>query len=251
MNNNKTGFYKLISLLVLIIIIYVLFDRVLPGYGLTGPFPDRDYGMDHYVEFVDRFLRKLGVTQCILGGNSLGGNISWRYTLQHPEKVKKLILIDASGYPSQSKDRPLAFKLAELPLVKNIFTFITPRFVARSSVENVYVDKSKVTDSLVDRYFELTLRAGNRQAFVDRLGVEHSSDHYQNISSIRQPTLILWGEQDDLIPVDNAIKFHKDLPNNTLEILRDVGHVPMEESPKKSLKIVQHFLTESYHEAPY
>ena len=70
---------------------------------------------------------------------------------------------------------PLAFKIAEIPVLKNVFTFITPKFVARSSVENVYFYKSKVTDELANRYFELTLREGNRQAFIDRLSINNSS----------------------------------------------------------------------------
>ena len=71
--------------------------------------------------------------------------------------VNKMILIDATGYPSNSQSVPIAFKLAEIPGLNKLLTFITPRFLVRASVENVYFDKSKVTDELVERYFELTL----------------------------------------------------------------------------------------------
>jgi pimeloyl-ACP methyl ester carboxylesterase len=214
----------------------------LPGYGLTGPFPDRNYSLENYLGFIDNFLKALNIDTCILGGNSLGGGISWRYTLQHPEKIESLILINASGYPAEAKSRPLAFQLAEIPLLKNAFTYITPRSVAKSSVENVYADKTKVSEELVDRYFELTLRAGNRQAFVDRLAVNHQSDTYKQIPLIEQPTLIIWGDQDQLIPVEMAYNFQKDLPNNSLKILNQVGHVPMEEAPFLSLEPVRSFL---------
>jgi pimeloyl-ACP methyl ester carboxylesterase len=214
----------------------------LPAYGLTGPFPDRDYSMNNYTAFLNDFLKALKIKHCVLVGNSLGGQIAWNYSLMRPDIVSKLILIDAAGYPTTSKSLPAAFKLVKIPVVKNLFTYITPRFLAKSSVENVYFDKSKITDSLVDRYFELTLRAGNRQAFVDRLNSSKDTSAYTNIRRIRQPTLILWGENDLLIPVDNAYKFHKDLPNSTLIILDKSGHVPMEEVPNKSLKSVIEFL---------
>ena len=214
----------------------------LPAYGLTGPFPDRNYSMDHYVNFIKNFLNTLGIKKCVLGGNSLGGGIAWNFTSKYPEIVDKLILIDAAGYPIKAERLPLAFKLAQTPLIKNIFTYITPRFVAKASVENVFADKTKVTEALIDRYFELTLRKGNRQAFVDRLNIKKEISTHQQIALIKQKTLVLWGEEDQLIPVKTAYQFHQDLPNDTLVIMKNVGHVPMEERPNESLESVLLFL---------
>jgi pimeloyl-ACP methyl ester carboxylesterase len=214
----------------------------LPAFGLTGPFPDRNYSIANYTSFIKDFLTALKIKQCVLVGNSLGGQIAWNFTLEQPDMVEKLILIDASGYPINSKSVPIAFKLAQTPVLKNLLTFITPRFLVRPSVENVYFDTSKVTDSLVERYFELTLREGNRQALVDRFKTSKDISAYKNIKNIKQPTLILWGADDLLIPVENAYRFHKDLPNDTLVILNDSGHTPMEESPIESLELVTNFL---------
>ncbi|MFL2590195.1 MAG: alpha/beta fold hydrolase [Parvicellaceae bacterium] len=214
----------------------------LPGYGLTGPFPDRDYSYNNYVAFLKVFLEKIGIESCILAGNSLGGNIAWRFTTKYSEMVDNLILIDAAGYPMKSKSIPLAFKIAQIPIIQNIFTVISPRFVAKASVENVYNDKTKVDEELVDRYFELTLREGNREAFVDRFKVKSDTISHKKIKLINQRTLILWGEEDQLIPSQMAYLFHNDLPNDTLVILKDVGHVPMEESPSESLRPVIKFL---------
>ncbi len=214
----------------------------LPAFGLTGPFPDRNYSIDQYVDFIQHFLVARGIKKCILGGNSLGGNIAWQFTVKYPQMVDKLILIDAAGYPMVSKSAPIAFRIARIPVLNKLLTFVTPRFMARASVENVYADKSKVSDELVDRYFELTLREGNRQALVDRMNVPLDSTAFPKIKTIQQPTLILWGGQDMLIPVDVAQRFQNDLPNDTLVIMENAGHVPMEESPKESLRIVQAFL---------
>jgi pimeloyl-ACP methyl ester carboxylesterase len=214
----------------------------LPGYGLTGPFPDRDYSIENYVSFLAQFLDSMGIETCVLAGNSLGGGIAWRFTSKYPETVERLILIDSTGYPDEAESLPIAFELAKIPIVKNLFKFITPRLVARSSLENVYSDKTKVTDELVDRYFDLTLREGNREAFVDRFEAKKDTTAYRKIKEITQPTLVLWGEDDRLKPIEAAYRFHRDLPNDTLVILPNLGHVPMEEDPEESLKPVLTFV---------
>jgi pimeloyl-ACP methyl ester carboxylesterase len=217
----------------------------LPAYGLTGPFPDGNYSMAQYTTFIKDFLEALGIKQCVLAGNSLGGEIAWNVTLKLPDVVKKLILIDAAGYPTSSTSVPIAFKLAQTPIINKLLTLITPPFLVKASVENVYFDKSKVTGSLVERYFELTLREGNRQAFVERFKISKDVNAYKKIKDIKQPTLILWGAEDFLIPEENAYQFQEDLPNATLVILKDTGHTPMEESPHKSLEPVLTFLKTS------
>ncbi len=218
----------------------------LPAYGLTGPFADHNYSMTHYTAFLQNFLNALKVKKCVLAGNSLGGEIAWNFTLAQPTMVSKLILIDAAGYPLHSKSVPIAFKVARMPGLNKILTYITPKFIVKASVENVYFDKAKVTDALVQRYFDLTLREGNRQAFVDRFKVLKDTGAYTNIKNIKQPTLVLWGANDLLIPVENANKFHEEIPLSTLFILDKSGHVPMEESPNESLKPVIDFLKRSY-----
>jgi pimeloyl-ACP methyl ester carboxylesterase len=214
----------------------------LPAYGLTGAFPSRDYSMKNYVLFMKRFLKALDIPKCVLGGNSLGGGIAWNFAVDYPEMVDKLILIDASGYPTEAKSIPLAFKIAQTPIINTLFTFITPRFIAKKSVENVYADKSKVSEALVDRYFQLTLRKGNRQAFIDKLTAHKTPSRYQKIKCLKQKTLVIWGEKDELIPPEAAYKFDADLPNSTVVILEGLGHVPMEENPTASLAPVILFL---------
>ncbi len=214
----------------------------LPAYGLTGPNPDRVYSQEFYVKFIHEFLTSIQVDKCIIGGNSLGGAIAWNYAHQYPEKVEKLNLIDAAGYPMVSESKPIAFTLAQIPVLKHLLNYITPRFLAEKSVLNVYEDTSKVTDVLVDRYYELFLREGNRQAFVDRMNFSEYPGYLEKIRAIEIPTLILWGENDKLIPLQNALKFQSDLPNDTLVILEKTGHVPMEEAPDLTADAIKSFL---------
>jgi pimeloyl-ACP methyl ester carboxylesterase len=218
----------------------------LPAFGLTGPFLNKDYSISNYTTFLVEFLDSLNITQCILVGNSLGGEIAWRFALQEPVIAKKLILIDPGGYPVKSKSVPIAFKLARVPVLNKLLTYITPRFLVRSSIENVYFDKSKVSDSLVNRYFDLTLRKGNREAIVDRLKVSttltNRTNTHASVKKIKQPTLIIWGNEDQLIPIENAYKFKNDISNSKLIVMQETGHVPMEERPLESLKPVIDFL---------
>lgn len=214
----------------------------LPAYGLTGPNPKRIYSQEFYVQFIDEFLKRIHVNKCIIGGNSLGGAIAWNYTYEHPSKVEKLILIDAAGYPMISESKPIAFTLAQIPVLKHMLNYITPRFLAKKSVMNVYDYPTKVTEKVVDRYFDLFLREGNRQAFVDRMNFSTYPDHLKKIRVIQTPTLVLWGENDKLIPIENARKFHADLPNDTLVVLEKTGHVPMEENPGRTVDAIRLFL---------
>ncbi len=214
----------------------------LPAYGLTGPNPTGDYSQDVYAEFINHFLTELQVKQCVLGGNSLGGAITWVYALKYPKKVKKMILVDAGGYPMKAKSVPIAFQMAGIPVIKDLFKYITPRSIIEKSVLNVYAQKEKVTPELVDRYFELSLRAGNREAFLSRAGQGVLNDKYLSIKTLKMPTLIIWGDKDLLIPLDVAEKFHKDLPNDTLVIFKNLGHTPMEEDAHATVATVKDFL---------
>ncbi len=218
----------------------------LPAFGLTGPFQSADYSMANYIVFLKEFLDKKNIEKCILMGNSFGGAIAWNYSLRYPNQVTELVLIDASGYPTKSQSTPILFKLGNITLFKNIFTFITPKFMVKSSVENVYAEPTKVTTELVNRYFDMSLRPGNRAAFFDRQQAAKDSTAYRNIPQITQRTLVLWGAEDRLIPKENAYKFHKDLSNSQLVILENLGHTPMEEDPIKSLKPVLSFLSKKH-----
>ena len=139
----------------------------LPAFGLTGPNKDADYSIKKYTDFLNRFLSKINIDNFHLAGNSLGGNIAWNYAAEHPEKVQKLILVDASGLPT-NKPQPWIFKMAKTPVLNSLFLYMTPRMVIKDNMEQVYEDDTKITDALITRYHEMALREGNRKAFIDR-----------------------------------------------------------------------------------
>ena len=214
----------------------------LPAFGLTGPAPDGDYTPQRYAHFIVDLMDHLAIQRAILAGNSLGGGIAWLTAATTPNRVAGLILIDAAGYPLQSQSVPIGFHLASMPWLAPLFDHILPRSVITSSLRNVYADPARVTPALIDQYYELTLRAGNRHALAQRMAQGHFESLVPLIHTITQPTLILWGAQDHLISPGNAARFHTDIAGSTVITLPNMGHVPQEEDPAASLAAALSFL---------
>ena len=214
----------------------------LPGFGLTGPSIDGDYRIEAYVRFVLRLMDTLGVQRVVLGGNALGGEIAWRTALTAPKRVSALVLVDSNGYELSALSVPIAFRLVATPAMEWFTTRILPRFIVDYSVRNVYGHPEQVTPALVDRYFELALRVGNRAALRRRFAQTEHGEQAARIKDIRQPTLILWGARDRLVPPEHAQRFQRDIAGSELYIFDDLGHVPQEESAARTLQPVKDFL---------
>jgi pimeloyl-ACP methyl ester carboxylesterase len=215
----------------------------MPGFGLTGPAPDNDYRLEAYVKFVAGVADTLGVQEFALGGNSLGGRIAWGVAVAHPERVKKLVLVDAGGYPVHDNDMPIGFRIAQMPGLNRLMEVTLPRSMVEDSVRDVYGDPAKVTPELVDRYYDLTLRAGNRAALRERFAQQDlATDYSAEIRTIRQPTLVLWGGRDRLLVPADAGRFGKDIPGSQVVLFETLGHVPHEEDPAATLAPVMQFL---------
>jgi pimeloyl-ACP methyl ester carboxylesterase len=219
----------------------VRFD--LPGFGLTGPTPDGDYRIQRYVEFVTAMLDALGIERCVLAGNSFGGAVAWQTTLAlPPDRVQQLILVDAAGYPLVSESVPIAFRIARVPVLSSLMAVTLPRRLVESSVRNVYGDPEGITPELVDRYYEISLREGNRAALVERFAQAPHGQRADRIGGIQVPTLILWGGRDRLIPPEHGELFRRDIVGSRLVVFPELGHVPHEEDPAATVAIVRDFL---------
>ncbi len=213
----------------------------LPGFGLTGPHPKANYSSGMSINFLDDFLTKIGVDTFHLAGNSMGGGIAWAYTLAHPERVKKLVLIDAGGYPKKDKKNIAGFKILKHPILHPLITTITPRSIIKQSLSGTYVNQSFAAEKEVDLYMDMLRREGNRQVLIDRMK-NIRTDKSGQIKNIDKPTLIMWGDKDIIISVENAHKFHQDIADSELIIYENVGHLPMDEVGKQSAEDVKKFL---------
>lgn len=214
----------------------------LPGFGLTGPYPDNDYTLAHYARFINAALDKLGVAHGVLGGNSFGGQVALAATLAYPQRVDKLILVDSAGYAISPTSVPIGFRLALLPVVNKIMEVTLPRSVVTASVRSVYGDPARATPEIIDRYYQLALREGNRHALVERLKQILKDEISAQIPKVKVPTLILWGGRDQLIPPESGRRFQRDIAGSQLVMFDDLGHVPHEEDPLRTVATVKTFL---------
>ena len=222
----------------------ITFD--LPGFGLTGPFtgdyPRDDYRADQLARFTLDLLDALHVQRFAIGGNSLGGEVAWRVAAMVPARVDRLILVDATGYAFVPERIPVGFEVARIPVVDRLDESLTPRPLVAESVKAVYGDPSRVTGALVDRYFELLTREGNRHALNVRMQEIATDLAPARIATLKLPTLILWGAKDRLVPPVNAEHFHRDIAGSQLVVFPGLGHVPHEEDPKTTVAPVLAFL---------
>ena len=213
----------------------------MPAFGLTGPNPENKYSYENFTAVIDSLLINLKVNACMIGGNSLGGGIAWHYTVAHPNKVTKLILIDASGYPKKNEKGSPGFIIAQIPIINNLLLYITPKSLVQKSLEDVYYNKSLLEQSTVTRYHDFLLCAGNRKAALS-LFKNKIAQNPELIKTIQTPTLILWGREDGLISVDTVPLFNQDIKNSNVVILDKVGHVPNEEAPKAVADAIYNFI---------
>lgn len=211
----------------------------LPGFGITGPNVSGDYTVESYIAFLDAFTHKLGIKKFNLAGNSLGGLIAWRYALARPEKINKLILVDAAGYPMRLE--VFAIKLGRTPGLNRIVRWCTPRFLVEKSIKDAYGDTGKVSPELIDRYWRMLLREGNREAYMREVNAKRI-DYTAKIKTISVPTLIMWGELDRWIPLEYGRPFQKDIRGSRFILYPGVGHLPMEEIPEKTARDARIFL---------
>lgn len=212
----------------------------LPGYGLSGQFADESSA--RFTQWMRALLDSLAVTRVIVAGNSLGGRLAWTLAVADSARVVGLILVDAAGYPSRAVSIPLGFRIAQMPVVKHLAKDLLPRSIIVSSLENVYGDPGRVSEELIDRYYDMARREGNRDALVRRFASGANGVDTLAIARVRVPTLILWGMQDRLIPPANADRFARDIAGSQVVRFDALGHVPHEEDPAATVAPVLGFV---------
>ena len=218
----------------------------LPGHGLTGAVPSRDYSTKGMATFVAEFADKIGLQKFALAGNSMGGGVAARFAETYPERVTALVLVDAGGMPTKMGDRiPLAFKLLRMRWLQPILAKLDPKPLAREGLDKAIVRKAVLTDQMVDLYSDMALLEGTRNATFERFNqTGEDFDYVKNhVGALKMPVLILWGEQDHLIPVAAAHAWNAAIPGSKLIIYPATGHIPMEEVADQSAADVRKFLS--------
>ncbi|MHA7819039.1 MAG: alpha/beta fold hydrolase [Erythrobacter sp.] len=219
----------------------IRFDQV--GHGLTGPDTSGDYSIENFVADIDEVADALGLESFVLGGNSMGGGHTVAYALEHPERLRGMILVDAGGAPVRGESKGnIGFTIARTPVLNQIMKHITPRGMIERSLSQSVSNQDVVTDATVTRYWEMLRYPGNRAATIARFSGNWRSFSEQEVASITVPALVMWGEEDALIALESGRWYAETLPSSTLVTYAGIGHLPQEEAPDRSIADVRNWL---------
>jgi pimeloyl-ACP methyl ester carboxylesterase len=204
------------------------------GFGHSDK-PLMDYKIATYVDFLREFMRVVNVPKATLIGHSTGAWIAAQFTIDHPEMVDKLVLADATGLPpatttpTEGQQRRPDFSFASLA-------------ATRSLLESVYYNKKLVSDELVRRVFQTHIQINDiytTQRLVANRAAEYLGD---KLSSIHAPTLLIWGRQDELVPLAAGEQYHKTISQSQMVVIDECGHLSPREKPSEFNKAVLEFL---------
>lgn len=221
----------------------IRYDQI--GHGLTGPNPGGDYSQREMVAVLERLRSRLGIDRFALAGNSMGGGLAARYASIYPQHLSALILVDAAGAPRKAGGGRgnIGFTLAAMPGINVVAQSITPRSLVERSFRQSVSNQAVVTEAAVDRYWELLRYPGNRAATLKRFSAVRTPFTAAELARITVPTLILWGEEDKLIPVSDAQFFAQGIKDARVKTFPGIGHIPHEEAAEASAAEVRAFLS--------
>ncbi|MEO9969062.1 MAG: alpha/beta hydrolase [Hyphomonadaceae bacterium] len=232
---------------------YRIISLDLPGHGLSRN-PDGDkMNPGYFGEMIDEMTMQLQADTFVLVGNSMGGATAWQFALEYPERLEGLVLVDASGWPSENDDnRPLVFSLLDNSVARFLLKDLDMSGLVHSGLRDSFFDQALVTENMVERYVSLSRAPGHREGILamsaqrdDRVIATEAL-----VSQINSPTLILQGREDNLVAASGAEKFAAGIPRSELIIYDNVGHLPQEEIADRSAADLQDFLARRIWTAP-
>jgi 2-hydroxy-6-oxonona-2,4-dienedioate hydrolase len=203
------------------------------GFGRSAK-PHIDYTIAGYVEVLGRFLHALGIERAALVGHSLGGWIAAAFALASPQAVDKLVLVDSAGVWGDMAALPVDLHVSTLAHMRQIFQFL-------------FYDKRLASDSLIEFAYAQHLERGDGYTIHSILkntcdGRERLDDEAERISALTVPTLLVWGENDAMIPLEIGRRIHELVPGSKLEVIPQCGHMPNLEKPAEIVRCVLEFL---------
>jgi pimeloyl-ACP methyl ester carboxylesterase len=224
---------------------YRLISIDLPGHGLTGQTFEDEYTVDAMARFAKEIVELFALDKVTLAGNSMGGAVSLKFALDYPEKVKALALVSSAGMARDPNAKSVgAFNLVGNDAARELMRYVTPRFLIGNTLRGVVADPDNfVTQDMVTRHWELLRMTGSRDATIKRFtGYANAAPLEPQLSTIRTPTLILWGATDPLIPVTQGVRMAELMPNSQIKIYNNAAHLAHEEIPEETAADTRAFL---------
>ena len=215
----------------------------LPGFG-ESPMPAERISIPGYGRLIDAFCEAVGVERGPVVGNSMGGFIGAEMAIQHPHRVEKLVLVSAAGLTIeyQRNERALALMRRLEAVLSWTAThpraefYLRPR--ARWGLRYVFAHPERLPGPLVVEQ----VRGSGKPGFIDALDALSDYPIRDRLERIAAPTLVVWGDRDRLVPVDDADAFEELIPNARKIVYEDTGHVAMLERPERFNRDVEEFL---------
>ena len=212
------------------------------GFGYSEKPKDADYSLVTMIDFVADFMDAVGVEKASLVGNSMGGAFCAATAIDYPEKVERLVLIDAAGYPMKI---PFLIRLGTAPVIGSVGKIFYGEWAVRWGLNQAFHDETLVTPERVRAYY-LPSKTPNGINAPRKVLRDFNSVLFtyaaRRFKRVRCPTLVIWGENDAWIPVENARRFGRDIPNAEVVIIKDCGHAPQEEKPGEVIPALLEFL---------
>lgn len=212
------------------------------GFGFSARVAEPTYSLKYHARSIREFLDAQGIARASIVGHSLGGGIALQFAHDYPERASKLVLIDPAAYIyTWFKALQLATRVPYLPRTVGSIMLCNPR-VHRSALRNALGDPTRLDEQALDARMRATRVKGTLDALLAMGASPHASDLPEGLRETAAPTLIIWGDQDLVLPLRHAKRLARDLPNAELVILEGAGHVPNEEFPDVVNRLMLDFL---------
>ena len=219
----------------------------LKGFGQSDkPFDER-YSVYDQAELLAQLIVEKDLRDLTLVGHSFGGGIALLLALEANSRLQgriaRLVLLDSIAYP---QNIPVFFRMLDMPVVSQLgIRMVPPSVQTRVALKIAYFDDSKITSEEIEAYAAPLKTAAGKHAIIHSArqivpeDIETLSERYK---TIELPTLIMWCDHDRIVPLEVGLKLRRTLPNSTLKLVEDCGHMPQEEQPESTLRLLRDFI---------
>ncbi|MCV3216577.1 alpha/beta hydrolase [Plectonema radiosum NIES-515] len=212
---------------------YRVYIPDLPGYG-KSPSGHPPYSVDSYAQFLNEFLKTIGVQKATIVGAQMGGSIAAWFASQYPDMVKDLIIM-AAGAMGETKTNMWLYKLIATPILGSLAARFFPLNLFSQRWRAAHVNKEVATDDVILYYFRNFQRTGYLQTRIGlqvRASYGSQFERFEGVMKyVEMPTLLIWGEDDPLVPLSTAYRFKNFIKNSQLVTISHCGDFPHEEYP--------------------
>ncbi|HTY92023.1 MAG TPA: alpha/beta hydrolase [Methanocella sp.] len=227
---------------------FTIYAPDLPGFGCSDK-PDVSYGLDFYVEFLKKFADTLKIHKCFIAGMSMGGEIAAAFAARYPDRVDRLVIVDANGFSPLIKGIRTLTVLGS-PLYIRMFN---SRSMLKNYMANMLYDTKALDEELIDKEWARMRDPAYRASLSKNSKYLSTVDEAFPglIRGIKARTLIIWGKDDTILPVDDAYKFMESIPGSEVILIERCGHAPVLEKNEAFNKALLSFLAQvnMYYEA--